>query len=291
MISGIITLFLLLVSFATLGYFQVRSFYSPPVRSGTSLLKTTENGNPYYHNMSSRLIENGNLIYVEICENEIRGAWELRSTLSIDSLDAKQQPVIHTLIRYLSSKGMPKSGNAVLSLSDEEIKAIEAGKSNVRYLDGIDFFDRIYQFIWQIDCYIKEGNPSGHSLTQRIEYVITGLYILKNNFWFGVGTGDVDSVFKQAYIEKNSMLEEQFRHRAHNQVLTFYIAFGCIGATLCLIAIFFPLILESKKSRFLLLLFVLIALVSMLNEDTLETATGSAFFAYFYSLFLWGVNE
>jgi len=87
------------------------------------------------------------------------------------------------------------------------------------------------------------------------------------------------------------MLEEQFRHRAHNQVLTFYIAFGCIGATLCLIAIFFPLILESKKSRFLLLLFVLIALVSMLNEDTLETATGSAFFAYFYSLFLWGVNE
>jgi len=290
-IISIAFLFAVIFSMLAVGYYQVRSFYSPPIRSGSQLLKTTENGNPYYHNTSSKVVENGNLIYVEICEPELRRAWELRSPLCIDSLDSQKQPVFHTLVRYLSSKGLPKDAKSVLSLSDLEIMAIEDSKTNVRYLDGVDFFDRIYQFIWQIDYYLKEGNPSGHSLTQRIEYVKTGFYILGKNYFIGVGTGDVGLAFKQSYIELNTMLEEQFRHRAHNQILTFYISFGCIGASICLIAIFFPLILEPKRSRYLMGLFILIAMLSMVNEDTLETATGAAFFAYFYSLFLWGSNE
>ncbi|HPG74458.1 MAG TPA: hypothetical protein PLM49_09235, partial [Bacteroidales bacterium] len=94
-----------------------------------------------------------------------------------------------------------------------------------------------------------------------------------------------------AYSELNSSLQEPFRHRAHNQILTFYISFGALGGILCLIAMFFPIILENQRSKYFIYMFFAIAFISMLNEDTLETATGSAFFAYFYSLFLWGFND
>lgn len=281
----------LVLSITAIAYQQIRSFYNPPVRNINQLLVQTENGNWYYHDLKSEITENSNLVYVEISEVELREAWEHRSRLSIDSLDSHNQPVIHTLIRYLSSKGLPKDANAVMSLSDHEIMAIEDGIPNIRFVDGINFFDRIYQFIWQIDFYIKEGNPSGHSLTQRIEYVKVGMHILSKNFWKGVGTGDVDAAYKQAYNETHSRLEEPFQHRAHNQILTFYIAFGVVGATLCLIAMFFPIIMEPKNTKYFISVFFMIALVSMFNEDTLETATGSAFFAYFYSLFLWGFQK
>lgn len=273
---------------SAMAFHQIKSFYHPPVRNMNQVLKQTENGNWYYHDRNSRVTENGNLVYVEISELELRQAWEQRSRLSIDSLDSQHQPVIHTLIRYLASKALPKDAKAVMSLSDQEIMAIEDGIPNIRFIDGINFSDRIYQFIWQIDFYLKEGNPSGHSLTQRIEYVKAGMHILKSNFWTGVGTGDLQIVFDRAYNEIHSKLEKPFRHRAHNQILTFYIAFGVVGATLCLIAMFFPIIIEPKNTKYFISVFIIIALISMCNEDTLETATGSAFFAYFYSLFLWG---
>ncbi|NLA24185.1 MAG: hypothetical protein GX879_04380, partial [Bacteroidales bacterium] len=276
---------------AFMAYGQVKEFYKQPVRSFNQLLEETENGNTYYHDKNSRVLENGNYVYVEICETELRQAWEMRSRLSIDSLDSQNQPVLHTLIRFLTSKGLPKDANAVMSLSNIEVMAIEDGVANERFVDGISFFDRIYQFIWQIDVYLKGGNPSGHSLTQRIEFFKVGVYILKSNLAFGVGTGDVQLAYNQAYEEINSQLEPEFRHRAHNQILTFYIAFGIIGATLCLIAIFFPVIIEPKNTKYFISVFLIIAIVSMFNEDTIETATGSAFFAYFYSLFLWGFQN
>jgi len=282
---------LAILGISAMAFHQIKSFYHPPVRSMDQVLKQTENGNWYYHDRNSRVTENGNLVYVEISELELRQAWEQRSRLSIDSLDSQHQPVIHTLIRYLASKGLPKDANAVMSLSDQEVMAIEDGIPNIRFVDGINFSDRIYQFIWQIDFYLKEGNPSGHSLTQRIEYVKAGMHILKSNFWTGVGTGDLQIVFDRAYNEIHSKLEKPFRHRAHNQILTFYIAFGVVGATLCLIAMFFPIIIEPKNTKYFISVFIIIALISMCNEDTLETATGSAFFAYFYSLFLWGFQE
>lgn len=290
-VLGYLAVAIILLLVFTFAFFQIRNFYTPPVRGMTELLSETSNGNFYYHDRKSKVLENGNLVYVEISEIELRQAWELRSRLSFDSLDARHQPVMHTLIRYLASKGLTKDADAVMSLSDSEIMAIEDGVSNIRFADGISFLDKVYQLIWQIDFYIKEGNPSGHSITQRIEFIKTGFYILGKNFFTGVGTGDVDDAFQNAYSELNSSLLEPFRHRAHNQILTFYISFGALGGILCLIAMFFPIILENQRSKYFIYMFFAIAFISMLNEDTLETATGSAFFAYFYSLFLWGFND
>jgi len=37
--------------------------------------------------------------------------------------------------------------------------------------------------------------------------------------------------------------------------------------------------------------FFCIALLSMLNEDTLETQAGVTFFAFFYCFFIWGKED
>jgi hypothetical protein len=266
---------------------QIKTFYTPTTKR-TEIPQYTTNGNPYYNDLNSRLIENGNLIYADICEKELYSAWSLRSKMNLSNPDEKGQSLLHTLIRYLSSKGLRKDAEGVAALSDEDIKNIENGKTNYRFAGHRSLNQRIYNTIWQIDVYAKGGNPSGHSITQRIEYVKYGMILASRNFWFGTGTGDIDDEYKELYIERRSIMEPQYRHRTHNQYLTFYVTFGIFGAFICLFAWFYPAITDFKFLNYHFAVFFLIAVLSMLTDDTMETTTGVVFIAYFYSLFLWG---
>ncbi len=280
---------LFLVPISIVGYLgiQIKRFYTPTVKK-TDYPLFTENGNPYYHDRESGILENGNLVYVDICEKELNSAWSTRSKLSLSGNDEKGQILKHTLIRYLTSKGLRKDAEGVAALSEEDIKLIEKGKTNYRFAKHKSLNQRIYNIIWQIDVYSKGGNPSGHSITQRIEYLKYGSILAYRNFLFGTGTGDLDDEYKSLYIERDSQIDPQYRHRAHNQYLTFYISFGIFGALLCLFAWFYPAIIEWKSKNFYFFVFFLIAMLSMFTDDTMETTTGVVFIAYFYSLFLWG---
>lgn len=278
-----------IVPLSIIGYLgiQIKRFYTPTVTRTEYPLFTT-NGNAYFHDKESGILENGNLVYVDICEKELQSAWSTRSKLNLSGNDAKGQNLIHTLIRYMTSKGLRKDANGVAALSDEDIRFIENGKTNYRYAKNRSLNQRVYNIIWQIDVYSKGGNPSGHSITQRVEYLKYGSILAFRNFWFGTGTGDLDDEYKSLYIERASDIEPQYRHRAHNQYLTVYISFGIFGAFLCFFAWFYPAIMEIKAKNFYFAVFFLIALLSMFTDDTLETTTGVVFIAYFYSLFLWG---
>ncbi|MDD3740204.1 MAG: O-antigen ligase family protein [Bacteroidales bacterium] len=278
-----------LVPLSLLGYLglQIHKFYTPTVTK-TNFPLFTKNGNAYYHDKESGILENGNLVYVDICEKEMNSVWSTRSQLSLSGNDEKGQVLKHTLIRYLTSKGLRKDAEGIEALSDEDIKHIENGKTNYRFAKHKSLNQRIYNIIWQIDVYSKGGNPSGHSITQRIEYLKYGVILAYRNFWFGTGTGDLDDEFKSLYIERDSQMDPQYRHRAHNQYLTYYISFGIFGTFLCLFAWFYPALIELKNKNFYFIVFFLIAMLSMFTDDTLETTTGVVFVAYFYSLFLWG---
>ncbi len=267
--------------------FQIKTFYTP-TEERSEILQFTASGNAYYNDTNSRLIENGNLIYTDICEKELYSAWSLRSKINLAKADEQGQSILHTLIRYLSSKGLKKDAQGVAALSDNDIRNIEDGKTNYKYISNRGLNQRIYNIIWQIDVYAKGGSPSGHSITQRIEYAKYGTILAYRNFLFGTGTGDLDDEYKELYIERRSVLEPQYRHRAHNQYLTFYVDFGVFGALICLFAWFYPALTEFKFRNFHFAVFFLIAMLSMLTDDTMETTTGVVFIAYFYSLFLWG---
>jgi len=247
---------------------------------------TTVKGNPYWNDTSNLMIENGYHVGFYLCQPELRDAWNSVSKMDYDAFDRKGQQLKYTLIRYLTSLGLRKDAYGVSQLKSEDIKLIENGFANCIYKQPKRFSVRIYETIWEIDQYRKGANPSGHSVTQRFEYLKTGWAIFRDHPLFGVGTGDTKIAFEQKYEQMQSSLDLAWRLRAHNQFLTFLIAFGIIGFILIMSAIILPLILEKRKNSYFIIMFFLVSMLSMLNEDTLETQAGVAFFAIFYCLFV-----
>jgi len=272
------------------GWFIYSLYYPAKPYPNDFDIKTAQ-GNPYYHKLNSVEIENGNKVYHFYNYTELKQSWNAVSDISIDSIDQQGHYILHTLVRYLTSMGELKDAEAVNKLSKADIEAIEAGICNVRFKTGEGNAARLYYTIWQLHNYIHGGNPSGQSITQRIEHLITGWHIFADNPIFGVGTGDVDDYFKHQYRLDKSPLLPEFRHRSHNQYLTFMISFGFIGFLIFLFAWFMPAIQKQGFKNYFFLIFFIIASFSMLSEDSFETLTGSAFIATFYSLFLWGTNH
>ncbi len=267
---------------------SIEKYYSREEVDFNKLEKYSALHNPYSHDTLRRATENGNYVWLYLNEEELRSCWNARSDFDYDSLDRKQQRIKHTLIRFLTSKGYRKDCSGVNSLSDDEVQAIENGMANYIFMNHYSLYPRIYETIWEIDSYRRGGDPSNHSLTQRIAYLKAARNILSSHFFFGTGTGDVQDEFNRYYKVHNSPLNTDNRRRAHNQYVTFFITFGLIGFVFSMIFIFLPVFYEKGWNDFLFLVFFIIVLLSMLNEDTLETQTGVSFFIFFYSILLIG---
>jgi hypothetical protein len=200
--------------------------------------------------------------------------------------DDNGQEIRFTLIRYLTSMGSRKDSAGVAALTAQDIRLIERGYANRRYLDGTGIRDRLDEIFWQIDYYLNGGNPQGHSVTQRLEYLKTGWHVFRRFPLFGTGTGDLIDQFNLQYETDLSLLDKQFRRISHNQYLTSLATFGIVGFLIFWIALILPALMKKGFRNDLFALFFLILFISMISEDTLETHTGVTFFAYFYSLFL-----
>ena len=269
----------------------VASSFSSGEISEDKLMTHTPLGNEYNHYTWNRQMENGNYVWINVCESELEREWNRRSSIDYNEKDLKGHHIRHTIIRYLTSYGYNKDASGIQQLSETDILNIERGMANHIYQNNKWLYPRIYQIVWEIDNYRKGGNPSGHSLAQRIEYWKAGLNIIGNNFWFGVGTGDVQIAYENQYKESQTTLAPEWQLRAHNQFLTFLISFGFIGFLIIMFGMTAPFIMESSKWDILPFIFVSIALLSMLTEDTLETQAGATFFAFFYSLFIFARNR
>lgn len=269
---------------------EIKSFYT--LKDDLSQLdRETAMGNLYWHDRDNLQLENGYYVGLYWCEKELREAWNGRSQIDYDGKDQKDQEIRYTLIRYMTSLGYRKDAVGISKLNDEDQKLIEEGRANSIYRDKNHFHTRMYELIWQIDVYRKGGNPSGHSLTQRMEYLKTAWAIFLDQAIWGVGTGDVPDAFANKYDEIGTQLEAKWQLRAHNQWLTFGVAFGIVGFVVMLISFFVPGLIMKKFSNYFFLLFIMVAFISMFNEDTLETQAGVAFIAFFYPLFLFSTPD
>jgi hypothetical protein len=254
----------------------------------SSLEKSTPQGNPYLNDTTQNWAENGHYVWIYVCEKEMEIEWNKRSSLAYYGKDRRNQYLRFTLIRYLSSKGLRKDAEGVKALDPEDINAVENGIANYIFLNKFSLYPRIYQIIWELDNYMNGSNPSGHSVSQRLAYLDAAGHIIRENPVFGVGTGDVQTVFNKYYSSCADPLNPEARRRAHNQYITFMVTFGALGTIIILIALFLPVYIEKRRGDFLFLCFAIIGFLSMLNEDTLETQTGISFFMFFYSVFLYG---
>ena len=277
----------------TLSYItkSISRFYTVEQISWGQIEKYTVNGNPYEHKLNDSQIENGNFVWLYICEKELEKEWNNRSNLKYEGKDLKGQEIKHTIIRYLTSRGFRKDSLGNSRLTDEDIRLIESGIANYIYGKKLSIYPKLYEVIWQIDVFRRGENPSGHSVTQRILYIQAGIGIIRQNFWFGTGTGDVADAFSKYYDETDSKLDKKWRLRAHNQYITFIITFGLFGFLWIMFSLIYPASLEKKWKDYFFIMFFIIGFLSMFNEDTLETHIGNSFFSFFYALFLFGVRN
>ncbi len=248
----------------------------------------TAEGNRYTNYPQLREVENGHYIWLHVCEKELEREWNKISDIDYHGNTSNGNLIRSTLIRFLTSKGLRKDADGVKALTAEEVRAIEMGTANYIYMQRFRLYPRIYEVIWEIDRYRMGADPNEKSVVQRYLYLDAGWKIARKNLLYGQGNGDVKDAFTRYYESTGSPLATKWRRRAHNQYLTFMISFGIPGLILCMMALVAPLFLASRQRSFLAVGFLILILISMINEDTLETATGAGFVAFFYALFVFG---
>jgi len=253
--------------------------------------RETDRGNVYYHDTSNLVVENGYYVGFYIQNEELREAWNQRSPYGFDGHDSLGQVLRYTLYRFLTSKGLRKDFNGVQKLSNEEVKAIEKGIANIDQMAESSVRTRIKTIFWEFHVYFKQGYFSGHSVTQRIEFWHASIRIISKHFWFGTGTGDIDNAFKTEYNEMKTSLTQKVRWRSHNQYLSIFVAFGITGFIVFLYVLFAPGLITLMYRDYFYMVFMIILLLSMLSEDTLESQAGVTFYAFLTSFFLFAREE
>ena len=272
-------------------FLTISHFVTPHKNDLARLEPFTEQGNAYVHDTVEQPVESGSYVGLYVCEQELRPSWNAVSQLDYDGRDEMGQELKYTLIRYLNSKGLRKDARAVDQLTDKDIRNVEKGIANVSYTKPFSLNSRLYKLLWEYQVRKLQGNPGGHSITQRLEYWRVSLAIIRGNFLVGVGTGDIRTAYTEMYESLDSPLEMQFRHRAHNQYLAIFVTFGIVGLAWFLLSLVYPGVVTRKFLDYRYLVFWITLAMSMLVEDTLETQMGATLFAFFNAFLLFGVEK
>ena len=251
----------------------------------------TKNNNKYLNDTTQTITENGTLVTIYINNYELKKEWQKRSNLAFDSTDYRNNSLKFTLYRYLASKGLRKDSAGLSQLTDKDIRNIEKGMPNYLFENKFSPYVILYKLLWELESTNNKQDINNKSILQRVEYFKIGKQIFTDNFFLGVGTGDIQQKFDEYYEKNNSVLTKENRHRTHNQLLTFLITFGFFGFSIIIFGFTYPLFFEQNKEKLLLILFLVIAFLSFLDEDTLETQQGVTFVAYFYSLLVFGYKK
>ncbi len=265
----------------------INSFYNIEQVDKNSIAKQTELGNMYKHDFQNPMVENGNYVNLFVCEKEMRKEWNKISNFKYDSIGINGYIVHSTLIRYLTSKGLKKDAGGILALNKQDIRNIESGIANVIYHSRkYSLYPRIYQTVWEYYVYSHTGNANYKSFSQRIEFAKAAISIIKENFWFGVGTGNWKEEFRSTYKKINSNLKEELYASSHNQYLNYLVKFGFVGFLLIMFFLIYPVIKTGSYKDTLFLIFLVFIFFANFADSNFESHMGNSFFLFFYCLFL-----
>jgi len=279
-----------LAAAALLTYPWIHNFRAEPV-DFKILDKYTVNGNPYVHDTASGILENGYYTGLFLCEPELQREWNKISKLKYDSTDLRGQQISSTLKRYLTSKGLRKDSASVHLLSPIDIGNIEKGFANHKFHAYTGISQRLYETLYEIHVFERTGFVEQHSFGQRLAFLVESVRLIRQNFWTGVGPGDVyRSLHTQSKIDLIA-IDPKWEGKPHNQFAYFGLAFGITGLLWIVISWIYPVIRYKTYRNLLFNLFAVIILISMLVMDTLESYDSMVFFAFFYSMLIFGVNE
>ena len=249
--------------------------------------RVTPGGNSYFHFDTAGQKENGYYVLMNIQPDELRRAWN--SDFPADTFSyhpGHNLQRYEVLLRYLSSKGLMKDSLGYAQLNDGDKNYVRNGFTNFRQ-PGWNFLQRrVYELVNEYDESLNGRGVNGHSFTMRLYFWNATFHAIRRNYLFGSGTGDVQAELDRSYRETASPLSQEWRKRPHNQFLTVTLGLGIFGLLVFLTGIFLPVLLLRKTLHPLYWPFLVLAVVSFLFEDTLETQAGLTFYAFFNTFFL-----
>jgi O-antigen ligase len=127
---------------------------------------------------------------------------------------------------------------------------------------------------------------SGESTAVRILIWEQCVSIIKDNFLFGVGSGDANDVLYAKYQEQGLQGAMEHNLNAHNQFFQTFIALGVFGFLILLVSTLGVMIWGMLKRNIVLSLFGLIIILNFLVESMLQTQAGNLFYVYFLCVLL-----
>lgn len=292
LIAGVLVIMMPLIGFAGYSVYKAyRDFYSLRGNEIPKLYVKSATGIHYEHHLDIPIYENGNKVMVNVCWPDVMTEWVKRSKIPFHGgVDSNGGPIQYTIARYMSSRNLLKDSAGIWQLSDAEIRAIENGVTNCRDAERNTLERRAYQVFWEIYNYAYGGDPSGSSVSMRLEVSGAAIHSIGNHPWIGTGTGSQKNAYNGYYEKSGSRLQDEWQWlHVHNQFLAIAVTLGIPAALFFIFSLWWPAYSMRKLRSVLYLSFFLIAVLSFLDDDTLETQQGVTFYAFFNALFLYAM--
>jgi len=124
------------------------------------------------------------------------------------------------------------------------------------------------------------------SIGTRMAIWEESVQVIKRNFFFGVGQGDIKMELhcqakKQGYLQ---IIEKNFN--IHNQFLETFVGLGIGGIILLVLMLFVPILKLRGKYLELFVYFILIISLNLVFESMFNRLAGVFFFTFFYCLLI-----
>ncbi|HLV43074.1 MAG TPA: O-antigen ligase family protein [Brumimicrobium sp.] len=129
---------------------------------------------------------------------------------------------------------------------------------------------------------VKEAETDATSV--RLFLWESSVELIQENFWFGVGTGDVKDEFIQKNLDKEYLVLAEMRFNSHNQFLNSHIALGVFGSLFLLLSVVTNFLkLKPDPLRSYRVWIVLMLFLALLPESMLEVQAGIIPYAFLLS--------
>lgn len=253
------------------------------------LANNTEYGSTYLHDTTKILRENGNLVYVNIAEDELAEAWKERSGMDFYGEDLKGWELRYTLYRYMASRGLTKDREGLEAMDDRDVEAVEKGITNYLNVDRPGFYIRIYEEFMGLYMYRASGfrDPTWGSFAKRVDLWRASLYAFREKPLFGWGIGSILHATDYGFHAYGSPLEGQ-NEKPHNQYMYFMLTQGIVGLLLFLALYGYTVVRSGGWSSRMFRIFVIILAIFFLANNPIESQVGQnifVFFTLFYCFF------
>lgn len=150
---------------------------------------------------------------------------------------------------------------------------------------GINFFSytakRVNLSLGDIANKQESKIQSDNSILIRMEIWEDSWQIIRGNWLYGVGTGDVKDVLLEKYKKDHFLVGYEGRRNAHEQYLQTFIALGIIGFLTLFAIIILPAWTALRNRYYLYLVFLIIFAINIMVESMLENQAGVIFYAFF----------